>query len=286
VKISVVIPAYNAARFLPRCLGSVFAQTLKPEEVIVVDDGSTDDTAAVAAGLGARVISQPNGGIAASRNTGIRNTSGEWIAFLDADDMWAPTKLERQAACIRPGTVLVYTGVRIFDNDGVRGQRPAIDPIKARKMLRYCNPIAPSSVLVRREAVVQIGSFRDGLNACEDWGLWFRLMPLGHFEAVPDPLTDYYVYPNSLSTNPENMLQAADAIIDLTLTADLRGLDRWAWRRRIRATQLCSAGLIARENGLKGELRYMFQSLCAWPSPFWEPMRFVAFAVSTKNRLR
>jgi glycosyltransferase involved in cell wall biosynthesis len=286
MKISVVIPAYNAERFMPRCLGSVFAQTLKPEEVIVVDDGSTDDTAAVAAGLGARVISQPNGGIAASRNTGIRNASGEWLAFLDADDMWAPTKLERQAACIRPGTVLVYTGVRIFDDHGVRGQRPATDPIKARKMLRYCNPIAPSSVLVRREAVIQIGSFRDGLNACEDWGLWFRLLPLGHLEAVPDFLTDYYVYPNSLSTNPENMLQAANAIIDLTLTADLRGLDRWAWRRRILATQLCSAGLIARDNGLKNELRYMFQSLCAWPSPFWQPKRFVAFAVSAKNKLR
>ena len=120
VRISVVIPAYNAARFLPRCLASVFAQTLKPDEVIVVDDGSTDDTAALAAALGARVISRPNGGLSAARNTGIQNASSEWIALLDADDLWAPEKLERQVACIRPETVLVYTGIRFFDDHGSR----------------------------------------------------------------------------------------------------------------------------------------------------------------------
>ena len=136
ITISVVIPAYNAAHFLPRCLKSVFAQTLKPAEVIVVDDGSTDDTAAVAAALGARVIGRQNGGISAARNTGIQNASGQWIALLDADDLWAPEKLERQVACIRPETVLVYTGIRFFDDNGVRGVKPAPDPASARKMLR------------------------------------------------------------------------------------------------------------------------------------------------------
>lgn len=107
----------------------------------------------------------------------------------------------------------------------------------------------------------------------------------GQFEAVSDPLTDYYVYPNSLSANPEKMIEGLNRFIDTTLLADLRGFDRWAWRRRIRAVQLCSAGLIARDNGLKGEVRYMFQSLCAWPSPFWKPGRFAMFAVSARNRL-
>jgi glycosyltransferase involved in cell wall biosynthesis len=283
IKISVVIPAYNAARFLLRCLKSVFAQSLKPEEVIVVDDGSTDNTAALAAELGATVISQTNSGLADARNMGIRNASGEWIALLDADDLWAPEKLERQVACIRPETVLVYTGIRVFDDSGVRDVRPAIDAISARKMLRYLNPITPSTVLVKREAFMQAGGFRKGLHACEDWGLWFCLQPLGQFEAVPDTLTDYYIHPKSLSANPDIMLQSADIIIDSTLTADLRGFERWAWKRRIRAEQLCSAGLIARDNGLMNELRYMFQSLCAWPSPFWRPRRFVTFAVSARN---
>lgn len=284
VKISVVIPAYNAASFLPRCLKSVFTQTRRPEEIIVVDDGSTDTTAAMAADLGARVISRPNGGLSAARNMGIQSASSEWIALLDADDMWAPEKLERQAARVQPETVLVYTGIRIFDDNGVRESRRAVDVTAARKMLRYCNPITPSTVLVRRDAVVQDGGFREDIRACEDWEMWFRLQRFGQFEAISDPLTDYYVYPNSLSSNPGKMLQALDRLIDTTLLADLRGINRWVWRRRIRAVQLCSAGMIARENGLDSEVRYMSQSLRTWPSPFWKPRRFAMWGVSARNR--
>ena len=130
------------------------------------------------------------------------------------------------------------------------------------------------------------GGFREDIRACEDWEMWVRLQRLGQFEVVTDPLTDYYVYPNSLSANPRKMLETLDRIIDTTLLADLRGFDRWAWRQRIRAAQLYGAGLIARDNGLKGEVRYMFQSVCAWPSPFWEPRRFAMFAVSARNTFR
>jgi glycosyltransferase involved in cell wall biosynthesis len=287
VKISVVIPAYNAARFLPRCLKSVYAQTLKPEEVIVVDDGSTDNTAALAAELGAKVISRPNSGPAAARNAGIYAAASPWIALLDADDMWAPDKLERQAACIRPGTVLVYTGVTFFDDRGFRNDGgDLIDPVSAKTMLRYANPIPSSSVLVHRETIAQQGGFREDIRNGEDWEMWFRMRHLGQFAAVTGPLTEYYVYPNSLSSNPARMIDELNRFIDTTLVADLRGFQRWAWRRRIRAAQLYSAGLIARENGLKDEFRYMLQSLCAWPSPVWKPKRFSTFAVSVRNRLR
>ena len=284
VKISVVIPAYNAASFLPRCLKSVFAQTLKPAEVIVVDDGSSDNSAALAEELGAKVIRCQNGGPAAARNAGIQATSSDWIALLDADDMWAPEKLERQVVLIRPETVMVYSGIRIFDDNGVRGERPAADPVSVRKMLRFSNPIIPSAALVRRDAVIQNGGFRKDAAPCEDWEMWVRLQRLGEFESLPDAVTDYYVYPQSLSANPERMLKALDRIIDTTLLADLQGFDRWAWRRRIRAFQLCSAGLIARDNGLSSETSYMFRSLSAWPSPFWQPQRFTIFAASARNK--
>jgi glycosyltransferase involved in cell wall biosynthesis len=286
VRISVVIPAYNAARFLPRCLKSVFAQTLKPEEVIVVDDGSSDNTAGLAAELGATVLIRPNQGPAASRNAGIRKASSEWIALLDADDMWAPEKLELQAACVRPETVLVYTGIRIFGDDGVHQEKPAISVTSARKMLRYANPIPNSSVLVRREAVMRNIGFREDIRGTEDWEMWFRLQKAGQFDAVLEPLTDYYVYPSSLSANPEKMIQTLYQFIDTTLLADLHGLHRWIWRRRILAAQLCSAGLIARDNRLQAETRYMLQSLCAWPSPFWQPRRFAIFAVSAAKLFR
>ena len=286
MRISVVIPAYNASAFLPRCLKSIFAQTLPPDEIIVIDDGSTDNTAEVAAGMGARVLSRSNGGISAARNQGIRETSNEWIALLDADDLWRPEKLERQVARIRPESVLVYTGIRMFDENGVRAEKPAVEEALVRKVLRYRNPIVPSSALLRREAVLRSGGFREDIRACEDWEMWFRLQHLGQFEAIADPLTDYYIHPESLSANPGIMLRALDQIIDTTLLAGLHGLDRWVWRQRIRAVQLGCAGLIARENGLDSELDYMLQSLCAWPSPFWQPHRFAMFAVSARNRLR
>lgn len=284
MKISVVIPAYNAAAYLPRCLKSVFAQTLKPEEVIVVDDGSTDNTAALAAELGAKVVTRPNGGLSAARNTGIQNASCEWIALLDADDLWAPEKLERQAARVTPNTVLVYTGTRFFDDNGVREERPAPDPVTARKLLRYCNPI-PNTILVRREAVLRDGGYREDIRACEDWEMLGRLQHMGEFQVVPDCLMDCYLHSDSLSANPEKMLFALEQILDSSLLKHRHGFDHWAWRRRILATQLLSAGLTARDNRLKEEFSYVLRSLLVWPSPFWAPRRFLVFAVSAKNKL-
>ena len=285
MKISVVIPAYNAERFLPRCLNSVFAQTLEPAEVIVVDDGSTDHSAETARKLGARVISRLNGGLSAARNTGVQNSSSEWVALLDADDMWSPEKLRAQADRVEADTVLVYTGIRVFSDDGVRSTSLGVSPAEARRVLRYRNPITPSSVIARREALARNGGFREDVRACEDWEMWVRLQRLGGFAAVPEALTDYYVYPSSMSTDPKRMLDAMEQILPTTLVKDLEGPARWAWTRRIRAAQLYSAGLIARDNGLKGEIAYMLRSLAAWPSPLWEPQRFAGLAVSFRNEL-
>ncbi len=286
IKISVVIPAYNAAHFLPRSLGSVFSQTLAPAEVIVVDDGSTDDSAEVARSLGAMVVSKSNGGLSSARNAGIRAASGEWIALLDADDRWAPDKLRAQSERISEKTVLAYTGIRIFDDAGVRQTCPAFEVSYTRKALRYENCITPSSVMARREALLQDGGFREDLRACEDWDMWFRLQRFGTFVAVRDSLTDYYVHPSSMSTDPRRMLDAMEQILTTTLVADLHGINRRIWIRRVRAVQLYSAAMIARDNGLNSETRYMLQSLVNWPSPLWKPRRFAGLAVSLKRQLR
>jgi glycosyltransferase involved in cell wall biosynthesis len=287
--VSVVIPSYNGADYIHRAIESSLNQTFPPHEIIVIDDASTDGTAAVAESFGSPVHVirlAKNSGVAYARNRGVEACSGEWVAFLDADDIWEADKLERQVAAIRPRTVLSFTGISTFDGEGTRGDRAVAAPEAVKKMLRYCNPITTSTVLARTDALRRSGGFREDVRACEDWELWVLLLSLGEFELVGRSLTRYFIRPQSLSASPERMLRALDQIIERTLLDGLNGFDRWAWRRRIRSVQLCSAGLIARENGLSGELRYMIRSLCAWPSPFWEPERFVTLMVSAKNKFR
>src|SRR5690242_13247080 len=118
--VSVIIPTYNGTAFLRETIDSALAQTYPAVEVIVVDDGSTDDTAAVIAEYGDRIkgIAQANSGTSAARNTGIRASSGDYIAFLDHDDLWAPIKLARQMRVLRdhPELGMVYAGIRFFNH--------------------------------------------------------------------------------------------------------------------------------------------------------------------------
>ena len=148
MKTSVVIPAYNAAAFLARCLESVFAQTVQAEEVIVVDDGSSDRTAEVAAGFaGTRVIRRPNGGPGAARNTGIHAATGEWIAFLDSDDIWVPRKTEIQLGYITPDAGVIHAN--------------RFDPIHFGNLWHRQAHVSPSGALVRRQTLLEVGGFEE-----------------------------------------------------------------------------------------------------------------------------
>ncbi|MCJ8280869.1 MAG: glycosyltransferase family 2 protein, partial [Rivularia sp. ALOHA_DT_140] len=119
-KVSVIIPAYNAMGFLPETLESVLQQTFTDFEILIINDGSSDDIVEWASKISdsrVRLITQINQGVSAARNTGIRNSQGEYIAFLDADDLWEPTKLEKQVNCLKanPGVGLVYTWTTFID---------------------------------------------------------------------------------------------------------------------------------------------------------------------------
>src|SRR5262245_53259028 len=118
--ISVVIPCHNAAAYLRSSIDSVLAQTVPPREILVIDDGSTDESATVAMSYAprVRVVKQTNRGPASARNRGIEEATGEWIAFLDADDVWRPQKLERQGVHLVDGTVAVHSGYYNFGNSG------------------------------------------------------------------------------------------------------------------------------------------------------------------------
>ncbi len=169
--ISVIVPVYNGRRYLDAALASVQAQTHRPLEVIVVDDGSTDDSAAIAAAYpGARIVSQPNQGTAAARNHGVRLARGDCLAFLDQDDVWTRDKLAWQAAALaaRPDLDMVFGQVRqFFSPDWDAADRPGL----------YCpsEPLTgylPSALLVRRAAFLAVGPF-DTVWRMGEWAEWF-----------------------------------------------------------------------------------------------------------------
>ena len=192
--VSVVIPAYNCADQILTAIESVDRQTVRPAEIVIVNDGSTDDTSDVIAKLASsrsdvHVADQENAGPAAARNRGIELATGHWIAFLDADDRWLPRRLERQISCSRDvpglnwlagGYYQVRSGERLEEGSLIEtlrssaGDEPAtvIDPLEA---LAGLASLWTGTILVRRDTVVKVGGFNTKLQIAEDAELWLRL---------------------------------------------------------------------------------------------------------------
>jgi glycosyltransferase involved in cell wall biosynthesis len=192
--ISVIIPAYNADRFLAETLTSVLSQTVPPLEVLVIDDGSTDATADVARGFGSRVtlIQQPNSGESVARNRAIAAASGEWIAFCDADDLWVPHKLERQCAALdsRPDALWSFAWYEEFGDSHRCPDLPnlAKDLHPSRPFLVPGIIILPSSAMVRRSARAR---FPEWTTYSEDAIYFNDLFFEGPFVFVPERLVRY-----------------------------------------------------------------------------------------------
>ncbi len=181
MNISVIIPTHNRAHSISRAIESVLQQSLPAAEIIIVDDGSSDNTAALIHGhfSDCRYLHQKNQGVSSARNRGIRAASGEWLAFLDSDDEWMPEKLAAQATALEhnPGMRLCHTE-EIWIRNGKR-----VNPMKkhAKKggwIFQHCLPlcaISPSSVILHRSLFQTIGLFDESLPACEDYDLWLRI---------------------------------------------------------------------------------------------------------------
>lgn len=182
MKISVIIPTYNRAKVVTRAIDSVLAQTVKPAEIIIVDDGSEDETKTLL-GLykekGLQVISKINGGVATARNTGILASSGEWIASLDSDDHWLPKKLEKQIDYHTRNTdILISQTEDIWIRNGRRYNRRKYHIPRAGWIFNDCLKrcmISPSSVMIKREILEEVGLYDEALPACEDYDLWLRV---------------------------------------------------------------------------------------------------------------
>lgn len=220
--VSVIIPAFNQSHYVGEAIASVLAQTFQDYEIIVVDDGSADNTRQVVESFGrAHYIFQDNRGESGARNTGIRHATGRYVAFLDADDTFLPGKLESQVPILdaRPEIGAVFADVYLCDAKGrPEGLLSAQigDRGKASgqvfEALVHGNFLAVNSVLIRREILHQVGMFDESIRAFPDWDLWLRVAAQYAFFYLDMPVANYRVHGNMVSRDQERMWQGALAV--------------------------------------------------------------------------
>ena len=177
----VIVPVYNRCRLIDRAIKSVLGQTIPPDEIIVIDDGSTDGTDEVIKNSYPDVIllKQENRGVSCARNNGIKNAKGTWVALLDSDDEWLPVKLEKQLLALQENSSnkICHTD-EIWIRNGVY-----VNPMKKHRkyggnIYKYCLPlcvISPSSIIIHKEIFKDIGLFDENIPVCEDYDLWLRI---------------------------------------------------------------------------------------------------------------
>ena len=221
-RVSVIIPAYNAASTIAGTVDSVIGQTFGDFEIICVDDGSTDQTRAIierytqAHGERVRLVGQANSGPAAARNNGARHSTGEYLAFLDADDVWMAQMLERTMAVLDsdPALSLVYCNAALADSEGVALDTVLVGkgfdhPPSLHELLTQLWPIMPSAALVRRSAYDKCGGYRDELRGAsfrfEDVDFWIKMREQGPFGYIAEPLVIWRFawFPRQLKRLPD-----------------------------------------------------------------------------------
>jgi len=259
--VGVVIPAYNAEKFVARAIESVLSQTRRADEIIVVDDGSTDSTAAEVGKFGPRIrfVRQENGGASAARNAGIEAATSEWIAFLDADDEWLPEKLQLQIEHLKGNPVLMWTTANFYRclcDENRRGCN--VNPKLAAKALggkEYFDDFFRTSLphgcgwtgtmLIQKEVLQEVGMFRLGQLMANDLDMWFRIAyrwPVIGF--ISRPLAIYHMtVPQSISQKYKQFEITRDLIKrHLKLAAEYSRLDAFkpcmsrmvtSWIRRL-----------------------------------------------------
>jgi len=198
-KVSIVIPTFNRGSVIERTLSSILAQTYADYEIIVVDDGSADDTKQRVAAFGERVryLYQANKGVSAARNKGIRKARGQYIAFCDSDDLFVPTKLEKQMSYIEsnPSCKFLYSWYyKVYQNKTKDEIVRRTNSCKDLNCFRYCLitrkiEVRTSTVIVKKDCFKKVGLFNEGYWKTEDWDMWLRLAKHYLGACIAEPLT-------------------------------------------------------------------------------------------------
>jgi glycosyltransferase involved in cell wall biosynthesis len=228
-KISVIIPVYNGMKYLPETIESILNQTFTDFEGLIINDGSTDNIVEWISQLSdrrIRLISQTNQGTAAARNRGIIEAKGEYIALLDADDIWELTKLEKQAKCLdnNPAVGLVDTWAMIIDEYGNPTGRMRIHQLEGdvyHKVYEACDsPVCcGSSPMIRRSCFDVLGFFDPDIKIVEDVDMWVRIASRYHYGLVKEVLVRYRQHPRNKSRDCQSMLQDFRALIEKTYSS-------------------------------------------------------------------
>ena len=294
--VSAIIPTYNYDRFVGRAVASVLAPSYGDLECIVVDDGSTDNTAEVLAAFGTAVkmVRQPNQGLSAARNTGIREARGRYVAFLDADDAWDADKVGQQVALLEghPDTAVVGCAIRLISEAGETiGERvfdtQVSDPVDLATQLRriavrdFWVGGSGSGALMRREVFDEVGLFDTALKAAEDWDMWMRVAARYPVRNLQTPLV-------SICLHGTGTFRNADMFETNQWKVCAMALERWpdilaAVTRRMQALILAdAAGEYIHAGNTRMALRRYAASVRRWPM---SPIRWRAVASLAIKRL-
>lgn len=226
-KISVVVPAYNAQQTILETISSVLQQNFSDFELIVINDGSTDKTLELLETVQdsrLKVYSYPNGGLPTARNRGINCAQGEFISFIDADDLWTPDKLELQLKALQqnPQAGVAYSWTICMGNNGNSFHPGVTESFQGNVYpnLLVGNMIASgSNVLIRKEAIESVGYFDESLKSCEDWDYWLRLAPKWDFVVVPKPQIIYRLSSGAMSSKLDVMEKYQMKVLERAFTS-------------------------------------------------------------------
>ncbi|KAB0666489.1 glycosyltransferase [Oryzomonas japonica] len=289
-KVSVVITCYNYGKYLDYCLGSVLGQTFKDIEIIVIDDGSSDNTEEVMSTYVKNplvsYIKQENKGQAAAKNVGVRQAQGDFVAFLDADDLWDNNKLEMQMALFsRKQIGVVYSCARYIDEQGrkldYRLESKYLTP-RSGKVSNYLfldNFVPFSSSIVRKRCLENLGLFDESLKMGIDWDLWLRISTEYEFDFIAEPLLAYRIgHSGQMSKNQEERQRCSDRIMQNFLETYPGLLSPWTIREAYSIT-FCNRGEYYRPTDRRKSTLYF------WDAVKQNPVEIRAYKGLVKNIL-